>query len=137
MPSGLKIEITLEEAKKCIHSLISSSTPTYAPFVHGKSATSATMASGTAITSIALSKTKNNMISVENCPFMVGESVKLADPDGSNIEVIGTISAITLTTGYVLITLAAPYTLTKTFTTKDCICLSNSITAANKATYKP
>ena len=137
MTSGLKIEITLEEAKKCIHSLISSSTPAYAPFVHGKTATSAAMASGDAITSIALSKTKNNMIAVENCPFMVGERVQLADTDGSNDEDIGTIATIGISSGYVLITLAGSHTLTKTHTTEDTICLSNSITGTNKATYKP
>ena len=137
MTSGLKLEITLEEAKKCIHSLISTSKAAYAPYVYGESATSTTMTTGTVLASIALSKTKNNIVAVENCPFMVGESLKLAETDGSNTESIGEISAISLTTGFVVITLAAPHTLTNAFTTEDSVCLSDSITATNRATYKP
>ena len=137
MTSGLKIEITLEEAKKCIKCLETTTTQAYVPYVYGASKSSTVMSKTTKIDSIALSKIKNNITSVENCPFMVGESISIMDPDGTNVDNIGVIKTITVDGGFVILTLVTPqYGLTENHMSESTICVSTSV-SANSANYKP
>ena len=137
MTSGLKIEITLEEAKKCIKCLETTTAQPYVPFVYGVSKSSTTMGKNTKIDSIALSKVKNNITSVENCPFMVGESIAIMDPDGTNSDAVGVIKTITVDGGFVILTFVTPqYVLTESHMTESTICVSTSV-SANSANYKP
>eukprot|EP01050_Picozoa_sp_SAG11_P057898 SAG11_NODE_36711_length_260_cov_0.670807_1_plen_62_part_01 len=62
MTSGLRIEITLEEAKKCIRNLKTTTAQHYVPYVYGKSHSDDKLDSTDKTSTIALSKLKNNMV---------------------------------------------------------------------------
>lgn len=104
MTTGLRVEIMLEESKKCIRNLISTVNPDYAPRVYGSVPGAAGIPKAVPFTTIALSKVINNVTSVESCPFIVGETITITD--GTTTKVLGAITAITVdgTTGRVVIT---------------------------------
>jgi hypothetical protein len=120
MTSGLRVEITLEEAKKCIKNLITTTNLTYSPKLYGVDKDNQGIASGAKSSTIALAKS-NNITSVETCPFIVGEEIMIGKSDKTNSEKFGIITAITCkagtadggTDGYVYIAVASQYTFTK------------------------
>ena len=125
--SGLRIEIMLEEAKKVIKNLITSTDPKYCPKLYGISAATAGIAINTATKTIALSKLANNIKSVSQCPFKVGEEITVSDADGSNPEVFGILSSISMSTTYVLLTVATSFTFTTAHATETALVYSTSI----------
>jgi hypothetical protein len=88
LTGGLYIEIDLEDAKFCIHQLDSAIRTRRAyhnPVFHGVNAAGGNWAAnGTTATKEVFFKADNNITSVKNLPFCVGE--KLAFCNGSNID---------------------------------------------------
>ena len=88
LTGGLYIEIDLEDAKFCVHQLDSAIRTRRAyhnPVFHGIGAAGGNWAAnGTTATKEVFFKADNNITSVKNLPFCVGE--KLAFCNGSNID---------------------------------------------------
>jgi len=77
MTKGLRIEIMLEDSKNCVHNLETSYKPSTCPRIFGKDKDNSGLTKTDKITTIALSN-KNNVTSVETCPFKVGETIEIA-----------------------------------------------------------
>jgi len=114
LTDGLKLEIDLEDARRCIKQLDSVSrnrfnyqNPVFDSIAGGGNAD--WNADGTNTKTFHLT-TENNQVSVQNCPFVVGERINFCDPDapdttahlqqnvGPNAYVLPIIESITLNT---------------------------------------
>jgi hypothetical protein len=135
MTTGLRVEIMLEEAKKCIHQLQSLNTAAYAPIVLGTTAANNEIAKTANFGTLFL-----DLKEVENCPFIVGEKVKVVHTDtGSpvDLDIAAAISAIELdnTSKKVKITFTPQAGPTADVVTTGAYLLSTSIAADYKPTY--
>lgn len=100
MTKGLRIEIMLEEAKKIIKNLITTSNDKHVPRL------GVAIANAAVLTTLDLS-TVNHITTVESCPFKVGEEIEVVDNDGTNPETVGAITDITVHAGKVRLTFAS------------------------------
>jgi hypothetical protein len=111
--TGMRIEIMLEEAKKCIKTLRSTTDVNYAPVVKGTGAGGGGVANSipnAVINHLFLTKA-NNVTSVENCPFMVGERIRVIKDDGTDSKPLDApITSIGMNTQLVRLSFATPVT---------------------------
>jgi hypothetical protein len=110
MTTGMRIEIMLEEAKKCIKTLRSTTDVDYAPVVKGTAAGGTSSIPAAAVSTLFLTKA-NNVTSVENCPFMVGERITVIEDNGTNPTPLNQpITAISMHSQLVRLSFATPAT---------------------------
>lgn len=127
MTKGLRIEIMLDEAKRLVHNFETRYKPTMCPRLYGTSHASASVVADAVgkTKTIALSKLKNNITSVEKCPFKVGETISIADDkELANAEEFGVLTAISMDETYVLLKVIADKTFDRDHATdRDIYCV--------------
>eukprot|EP01051_Picozoa_sp_SAG22_P014810 SAG22_NODE_1849_length_3446_cov_3.782791_2_plen_554_part_00 len=87
MTTGLRLEIMLEDSKKCVRNLRSTTDLAYAPVVKGTTQTNNEIPKDTPIAALVMT-TDNGVIEAATCSFMVGETVKIIKTDGTGAFVI-------------------------------------------------
>ena len=135
MTKGLRVEIMLEDSKYCVHNLETSYKALRCPRIFGSDKDTAGLTKAAKITTIALSN-KNNVTSVETCPFKVGETIHIAN--GGTNEEVGVITSMTMTSDNAKVLLGfAEHTLANAYTTETSLIYSTSVSSNNdfKGTY--